>query len=159
VTPPGDPAARVVAALRAAGQTVAVAESLTGGLLCARIVGVPGASAAFRGGVVSYATDLKHTLLGVDADLLAREGPVHSEVAAQMAVGVAARLGATWGASTTGVAGPGPQDGRPAGTVHVAVRGPAGVRVLDLALPGGRTEVREAATGAALDLLVVLLSA
>jgi nicotinamide-nucleotide amidase len=117
-------AARLVFALSEHGQTVAVAESLTGGMLCSALVDVPGASAVVRGGVVSYATDLKHRLLGVDAGLLAANGPVDPDVAAQMAHGVRERLGADWGVATTGVAGPDPQDGIPAGTVYVAVAGP-----------------------------------
>src|ERR671933_205540 len=90
-------AAELVATLRARGQTLAVAESLTGGALAASVVDVPGASAVLRGAVVAYATDLKHRLLGVDGDLLAAQGPVHPEVARQMADGVRERLGATWG--------------------------------------------------------------
>lgn len=109
-----------------AGETVAVAESLTGGLLGGALTDMPGSSETYRGGVTAYATDLKAALLGIDADLLRREGPVHPEVAAQMAAGVRARLDATVGVATTGVAGPDPQpDPRgqlvPPGTVHVAV--------------------------------------
>jgi nicotinamide-nucleotide amidase len=151
---PSELAVRVVARLTERGQTLAVAESLTGGLLAAAVVDVPGASAVLRGGVVAYATDLKHDLLGVDADLLAREGAVHPEVAAQMATGVRTRLGATWGLATTGVAGPEPQDGRAPGTVHVAVAGPDGVRTADLSLPGARAHVRAATVDAALTLLL-----
>ncbi|WP_460445883.1 CinA family protein [Angustibacter aerolatus] len=121
-----DAAADAARTLLAAGATVATAESLTGGMLGAALTAVPGVSAAYRGGVVSYATDLKHALLGVDADLLAREGAVHPDVARAMALGVRDRLGADWGIATTGVAGPDPQDGRPAGTVYVAVAGAAG---------------------------------
>jgi nicotinamide-nucleotide amidase len=145
---------QVVSALSEQGRTVAVAESLTGGLVASTLVGVPGVSAVFRGGVVSYATDLKHRLLGVDAGLLERNGPVDPEVALQMARGVRDRLGADWGLATTGVAGPGPQDGVPAGRVFVAVVGPqvsAGLagsvpyaRVLRLDLSGGRAEIRTA---------------
>ena len=148
------PAADVVARLRAAGQTLAVAESLTGGLLAARVVDVPGASAVLRGGVVAYATDLKHLLLGVPEHLLARHGAVHPEVAAQMAIGVRDRLGATWGLSTTGVAGPQPQDGHPAGTVHLGLAGPSGVRTVELSLPGDRAQIRAATVDAALALLL-----
>jgi nicotinamide-nucleotide amidase len=101
-----------------------VAESLTGGMLCSALIDVPGASAVVRGGVVSYATDLKHRLLGVDAGLLAANGPVDPDVATQMAHGVRERLGADWGVATTGVAGPDPQDGIAAGTVYIAVAGP-----------------------------------
>jgi len=114
----------VISALRERGQTVAVAESLTGGLICAALVEVPGASAAVRGGVVAYATELKHRLLDVDAGLLARNGPVDPDVAAQMALGVRERLGADWGVASTGVAGPDPQDGVAPGRVYLAVAGP-----------------------------------
>jgi nicotinamide-nucleotide amidase len=106
----------------------------------------------FRGGVVAYATELKHELLGVDAGLLHREGPVDPDVAAQMALGVSSRLHGDWGLATTGVAGPGPQDGVPAGRVFVAVAGPqvraglAGgerfVRVARLDLRGDRAAIR-----------------
>jgi len=147
-------AARVVARLTSAAQTLAVAESLTGGLLAARVVDVPGASAVLRGAVVAYATDLKHTLLGVDADLLERQGAVHPQVAAQMASGVRLRLGAHWGLATTGVAGPDPQDGHPPGTVYIALAWPDGVRVVPLALLGARAQIRVATVDAALDLLL-----
>jgi nicotinamide-nucleotide amidase len=144
----------VVDRLTVAGETLAVAESLTGGLLAARIVDVPGASAVLRGAVVAYATDLKHTLLGVDDDLLAREGAVHPQVAAQMADGVRNRLATTWGLSTTGVAGPEAQDGRPPGTVYVGLAGPGGVRSVGLRLRGDRAQVRAATVDAALALLL-----
>lgn len=147
-------AARVVARLTSVGQTVAVAESLTGGLLAASIVDVPGASAVFRGGVVAYATDLKHALLGVDADLLDRAGAVHPQVAAQMAGGVRERLAATWGLATTGFAGPDPQGGQPPGTVFVGVAGPDGVHTLSLTLRGDRAQIRGATVDAALALLL-----
>ncbi len=156
---PDGGAPSLVATLIARGDTLAVAESLTGGALAAAVVDVPGASAAFRGGVVAYATDLKHTLLGVDAGLLAAEGAVHPEVARQMATGVRGRLGATWGVATTGVAGPAPQDGRPPGTVYVAVAGPGAERVERLLLPGPRAEVRAAAVRRALLLLGVVVAA
>lgn len=148
----------VLAELEAAGATLAVAESLTGGLVTATLVAVPGASAVLRGGVVAYAADLKHVLLGVDPELLADVGAVDPEVATAMAVGVRVRLGATWGIATTGVAGPDPQDGQPVGTVHLAAAGPASVvsRRLDLpaeVVAGGRTSVRNAAVEAVLELL------
>lgn len=156
----------VVQRLRAAGQTLAVAESLTGGLLAARVVDVAGASAVLRGGVVAYATDLKHALLGVDADLLARERAVHPQVAEQMARGVRERLGATWGLATTGVAGPDPQDGRAPGTVFLGLAGPSSgppagslagdleVRSVELRLSGNRAQVRAWTVDAALGLLL-----
>ena len=147
-------AAHLISALRERGQTVAVAESLTGGLICAALVEVPGASAVVRGGIVAYATELKHRLLEVDAGLLARNGPVDPDVAAQMALGVRERLGADWGLSTTGVAGPDPQDGHPPGTVFVGLAGPAGRRALALVLAGDRAAVRAGTVDAALTLLL-----
>src|SRR5262249_37641423 len=120
-----DPAA-VHAALLARNATVAVAESLTAGLLAAALTETPGASRTFRGGVVVYATDLKASLAGVPADLLAAHGPVSAPVAEALAVGVRQRLAATYGVALTGVAGPEPQGGQPVGTVYVGVAGPAG---------------------------------
>ena len=144
----------LVADLTARSETVAVAESLTGGLVVARLVDVPGASLVVRGGVVAYAADLKAALLGVDPTLLSRVGTVDAEVAEQMARGVRERLGATWGLATTGVAGPGVQDGHAPGTAYVAVdRAGADCVVRRLDLPGDRTAVREATVSAVLDLL------
>ncbi|MFC0039003.1 CinA family nicotinamide mononucleotide deamidase-related protein [Actinomadura rayongensis] len=106
------------------GATVATAESLTGGLIGAELTEMPGSSATYAGGEVVYATELKHRLLGVPAELLERHGAVHPDVAALMAVGVRDRIGADYGLAVTGVAGPDPQDGQPVGTVHVGVAGP-----------------------------------
>ncbi len=134
-------AAHLVRALRERGQTVAVAESLTGGLVAAALTSIPGVSAVLRGGVVVYATDTKASVLGVDTDLLAREGAVHPLVAEQMAAGVARLMGATWGVATTGVAGPDPQDGHAVGEVYVAVSGPDGAVVsqrAEIDVPDGR---------------------
>ena len=146
-------AREAIEAIAGRGETVATAESLTGGLVADAFVGVPGTSAVYRGGVIPYATSLKHALLGVDADLLENKGPVDPDVALQMAGGVAERLGATWGVATTGVAGPEPQDGVPPGVVYVAVVGPQVRRVERLDLPGERVDVRLAATEKALRLL------
>ena len=143
----------VVRRLIARGETVACAESLTAGLVTARLVDTPGASATVRGGIVAYATPLKATLLGVDAALLALRGAVDGDVATQMATGVAARLAADWGLATTGVAGPDPQDGMPVGTVFVAVVGPSVVVVERLTLAGDRAAVRTGAVDAVLALL------
>ena len=142
-----------VAALRAVGRTVASAESLTGGLVGAALTSVPGSSAVYRGGVVAYATDLKHRLLGVDAGLLARVGAVHPDVARQMAEGVRERLGADYGVATTGVAGPEPQDGRPPGTVWLGLAGPGGSWAVDVSCSGTRSDVRLATTASALSRL------
>ena len=143
----------VVARLAGRGQTLAVAESLTGGLLAATVVDVPGASAVFRGGLVVYATDLKSSLAGVPPGLLAERGPVDPAVARAMAEGARRRCGADWGLATTGVAGPEPQGGVPVGTVHVGLAGPAGPAVRSFALPGDRAAVRRATVAAALALL------
>ncbi len=142
--PDDDVAARLLRALEARGWTVAVAESLTGGAVCARLVEVPGASRVLRGGVVAYATDLKAGLLGVDPALLAERGAVDPAVAAAMAHGVRVRLAADVGLATTGVAGPDPQDGYPPGTVHVAVATAGTSRVASWRLPGDRPQVRAA---------------
>jgi nicotinamide-nucleotide amidase len=154
-------AAEVLGLLSAAGRTLAVAESLTGGLVAAALTDVPGSSVAFRGGIVAYATELKAELLGVDAAMLAAHGPVYPAVAAAMAAGVRDRLGATVGAATTGVAGPGPQDGQPAGTVHIAVSMPASrthdndeTIVRSIALTGDRDEVRRLTVERVLGLLL-----
>ena len=135
---------RLVAELTAAGQTVACAESLTGGLVSATIADTPGASLVLRGGVVAYAADLKTELLGVPAELIARVGTVDPAVAVALAEGVRARLRTTWGLATTGVAGPGSSEGKPAGTVHIAVAGPAGTVTRALGLNGTRAEIRAA---------------
>ena len=154
-----DVAAQIIGLLAARGQTVAVAESLTGGLLAAALTSVPGASAVFRGGVVAYATDLKATILGVPPDLLERHGAVDPEVAAEMATGVRSRMAATIGAATTGVAGPDPSDGKPVGTVYIAVSiGPdaaaASTAVRSLALHGSRDEIRRETVAQCLRLLL-----
>lgn len=140
--------AALVAVLTARGETVAVAESLTGGLVVATLVGVPGASVVVRGGVVAYATPVKHTVLGVSADLLAEHGAVDPEVARQMASGVRTALAvdgepATWGISTTGVAGPDPQDGKPVGTVFVGIASASGAEAYELHLEGDREAIRQ----------------
>lgn len=147
-------AAEVLSMLRAAGWTVATAESLTGGLVAAALTDIPGSSAAFRGGVVSYATDLKARLLGVDSELLAAHGAVYAPVAAAMASGVRERLGATVGVATTGVAGPDPSDGFPPGTVHIAVSLADDTIVRTIGLAGNRDEVRRLTVERVLGLLL-----
>ncbi|MEU3223097.1 nicotinamide-nucleotide amidohydrolase family protein [Streptomyces sp. NPDC006976] len=147
-------AGRVLRLLVARGETLAVAESLTGGLVAAELTSVPGASQAFRGSVTAYATPLKSEVLGVDAALLAERGAVDAEVARQMAAGARRVLGADWGVATTGVAGPEPQDGQPVGTVFVAVSGPRGSgKVAALRLNGDRADIRKESVRSALDLL------
>jgi nicotinamide-nucleotide amidase len=151
-------AEEVIKRLGARGQTIAVAESLTGGMFAAALTAVPGASAVFRGGVVSYATDLKASLLGVPAVLLDAHGAVHPAVASAMAEGARQRMIATVGAATTGVAGPDPQDGQPVGTVYIAVSSAgAGPIVRSLALSGDRQQIRQATVDRLLGLLVGML--
>lgn len=152
------PVSAAIAELRSRGHTVATAESLTGGLVCAALTGVPGASAVVRGGVVAYTVDLKAELLGVPGALLSERGAVSTETAAAMADGARSVLGARWGVATTGVAGPEPSEGKPVGTVHVAVSGRAGsgeeVRAARaLMLHGSRAQIREATAREAVDLL------
>jgi PncC family amidohydrolase len=149
-----DLASQVLDLLRAGGQTVAVAESLTGGLVAAALTDVPGSSASFRGGVVAYATELKADLLGVDAMMLRRHGAVYPQVAAAMAQGVRARLGATYGVATTGVAGPDPSDGQPVGTAHIAVSVADDTVVRTIGLTGDRQEIRRLTVEHALGLLL-----
>ncbi|MEU5365779.1 CinA family protein [Streptomyces sp. NPDC005925] len=156
------PAAQAVRLLTVKGETLAVAESLTGGLVAAEITSIPGASRVFRGSVTAYATELKQELLGVDPGLLSSHGAVDARVAAQMAAGVRVALGTDWGIATTGVAGPDPQDGQPVGTVFVAVDGPlgggsgtaGGGKVTSLRLNGDRAEIRRETVRSVLELLV-----
>jgi nicotinamide-nucleotide amidase len=160
-------AASVVAALRDRSQTLATVESLTGGLVGATITDVPGASAVFRGGLITYATELKAELAGVSAATLAEDGPVAASTADQLARGTAMVCGADWGLATTGVAGPEPQDGHPVGQVFVAVAGPVPgglptaerpVDVRELSLSGDRSGIREQTTRAVLQLLLDALA-
>lgn len=122
--------------------TLAIAESLTGGQVSSSLVEIPGASRVLVGAVVAYATRIKAQVLGVDAAHLELTGPVDRDVALQMAHGVRRLLGADLGLATTGVAGPGPADGHPAGTVHVAVAAPWGQRHRELHLSGDRSQIR-----------------
>ncbi len=151
-------AALVVAALAARGQTLATAESLTGGLIGATITAVPGASAAYRGGVVAYATDLKHSLAGVPTDVLRTFGPVAEATAIALAQGVRGLTGADWALAATGVAGPDPQDGHQPGEVWVGLAGPDGPPVaVRHRFDGDRGTVRQATVAAALALLATSL--
>lgn len=154
----------MIDALTAAGGSIASAESLTGGLLSALLTEVPGSSAVVRGGLVVYATELKHSLAGVDQALLDERGPVDPDVAMALARGVRAACGAAVGIGLTGVAGPDPQHGVAVGTWYVALAGglPGGayVELLSTHLPGEhpddpttRPGIRHAAVRAAVALL------
>ena len=171
-------AREVVDALRARGLKVAVAESLTGGLLMATLTEIPGVSDVLRGGAVTYATDTKASELGVDEDLLQDRGPIDPDVAVAMARGVRRRWHSDVGIATTGVAGPEPQDGHPVGEVYLAVADAAGDLVerlgpvpglapdpgVGLQTAGGsadseqvRSRVRQEAVRAALELVLTRL--
>ena len=149
-----DVAAAVLDLLRERAETVATAESLTGGLVCATLVDAPGASAIVRGAVVAYTADVKSQILGVDDAQIASNGTIDAEVARQMAEGIRLRLGATWGVATTGNAGPESSEGKPVGTVFIAVAGPRTSAVRELSLSGDRTAIRRSTTAAALSLLL-----
>ncbi|WP_407657640.1 CinA family protein [Kribbella turkmenica] len=149
---------RLVGLLRVRGETLATAESLTGGMVGAALTDVPGVSAVYRGGVIVYATELKAQLAGVPHELLAAVGPVHPDTAAALATGVRERLNATYGLATTGVAGPDPQAGIDAGTVYVAAAGPDAVEVRKLELSGDRATVRRGSVHAALELAAALVA-
>lgn len=150
-------AARVIRAAVERGLSLGTAESLTGGALAAALVAVPGASAAFEGGVVSYSHAVKTRVLGVDAGLLERAGAVDPDVAEAMADGARTALGADLAVSTTGVAGPESHDGKPVGTVHLGLVGPDGTRRACLQLSGDREEIRAQTVRAALRALTGVL--
>jgi nicotinamide-nucleotide amidase len=155
--------ANILQELEAKGFKLAIAESLTGGLLSAEFVSVPGASKVLLGSIVAYQTSLKHELLGVSRNLLENQGPVDPEVAAQMAAGVRTKLAnktntdeqLVIGVATTGVAGPESQAGVAVGTVYVAVSGPGliGDSVYAHSFEGDRDSIRTATVSAAIDAL------
>lgn len=155
--------AEVVGRLTSRGLHIAVAESLTGGLLVSALIRTPGASVVVNGGVVAYNTALKASVLGVDAALLAARGAVDPEVAEQMATRVRTALAvegvpAEIGISTTGVAGPDPQDGAAVGTVYLGFSIGDTVTTRALRLTGDRDEIRRSAVEASLKHLLELLA-
>ncbi|MFL6135036.1 MAG: CinA family protein [Nocardioidaceae bacterium] len=131
------------------GLTLATAESLTGGALGDLVSASPGASETYLGGVVSYATSVKVRVLGVRQETVEECGVVSAACAREMASGVRELVGADWSVSTTGVAGPTEQEGKPVGTVFVGVAGPDGSVAHELHLEGNRAEIREQACSAA----------
>lgn len=153
-----DSVAELVARLSTARLQVAVAESLTGGLVMTALTSIPGASAVVRGGVVAYATEVKRSVLGVDAALLDERGAVDGDVALAMARGVRELVGADFGLATTGVAGPEGQDGKAPGVVFVAVDTPFDNWYRELLLEGDREQIRTRAAVAVLELLTEVLS-
>jgi nicotinamide-nucleotide amidase len=135
--------------------TVATAESCTGGNVASRIVSIDGSSAYFLGGIVAYANDVKHRLLGVPEDILANPGAVSEETAIAMAEGARRAIGTTFAISTTGIAGPGGGTARkPVGLVYIGLSGPNGTFAEEHVFPGNRGDIIHAATQRALDLLV-----
>ena len=132
----------LVERLTTRGDTLATAESLTGGQLAALFTSVPGASACYLGGVVSYATSVKVSALGVSASIIDEYGAVSAECAEAMATGVRTLLGATYALATTGVAGPDRQEGHPPGHVWVACATPTGAATRLLALDGDRAAIQ-----------------
>lgn len=147
-------ASAIVTELTRRGQTVACAESLTGGLVAAALTAVPGASAVFTAGIVAYTPRAKTALAGVAAELIDTAGLVSGEVAWALALGARRHGGADWGIGTTGAAGPESHDGQPPGTVWIAVAEPTGdVRSRQLTLPGGRDDVRRDTVTAVLGML------
>ncbi|MCP4897506.1 MAG: CinA family nicotinamide mononucleotide deamidase-related protein [bacterium] len=144
----------VVNALRSRGQTVATAESCTGGLLGAALTEVSGSSEVYFGGVVSYSNNAKESLLAVPHDVLVKHGAVSEEVARAMAFGVRSRFASNWGVGITGIAGPtGGTDDKPVGTVHWAVSGSERTWHGVARFPGNRSVVRQWSVNAALDSL------
>ncbi|MDO5746328.1 MAG: CinA family protein [Actinomycetaceae bacterium] len=140
------------------GWTLATAESLTAGMLCARLCDIPGASQVVRGGVIAYATDVKQDVLSVDKRRLADMGPVDQLVSEQMAEGACRVMRTDVGVSTTGVAGPEPQAGHAVGEVHIAVVTPQGSAHRKLELSGNRQSIRHQTVDAALAMLLRVLT-
>ena len=148
---------RVHLLLRAGGHTIATAESLTGGRLAVHLTDVPGASETYLGGVVTYATEVKSSVLDVPAEVIEEHGVVSAECARAMATGARALTGASWGVSTTGVAGPTDQEGKPPGTVFVGISGPGLLEAVQLDLEGDRKAVQEQTCVQALEALAAIL--
>jgi nicotinamide-nucleotide amidase len=147
--PTKSPAQSIIEILTSRGQTLAVAESLTGGGLGFALTQVPGASAVFLGGIISYTTEVKVRELSVGQSIIDQYKVVSEEVAIEMAEGAKSKFATTWAISTTGVAGPGDYQGVREGTVWIAIRGPIN-QTLTLTLDGGRDGVRQGAISSAI---------
>jgi len=149
----------MVAALQAEllrrSATIATAESLTGGQLGVLLSAATGSSETYLGTVVSYATEVKHKVLGVSPATVSEYGAVSAACAAEMAAGARSVLGADFGVSTTGVAGPAEQEGKPVGLVYIGVAGPDGVVTKELHLSGDRAQIRARACVGALSAAMV----
>jgi nicotinamide-nucleotide amidase len=134
--------------------TLAVAESCTGGMLAKQLTDIPGSSACFIGGVVSYSNTVKRSFLGVSEALIRKHGAVSKPVAAAMASGIRARTGSTWGLGITGIAGPGGGTrSKPVGLVYLGLAGPGRHKTLELHLRGSRDAIRQRTVIASLDML------
>lgn len=148
----------IVESLKSTGETLSIAESLTGGALTSEIVSVPGASHILKGSIVAYSVEIKVHELSVSQDIIDKVGVVSEEVALAMAEGVKARMNSTWSIASTGVAGPGPHHGIPAGTVWLAIVGPDTRETVKLALEGDRERVRRGAVESALGVFARILA-
>ncbi|CAN5401729.1 CinA family protein [soil metagenome] len=147
-------AADLIEALRTSGSTVAAAESLTGGRVCATLVDVPGASDVVLGGVVAYSAQAKVAVLGVPPELIAARGTVNADVAVAMARAALGKFGSTYAISTTGVAGPGPHEGHPEGTVFIGFATAMTAQSWALSLSGTREDIRHETVTHALSYLL-----
>ena len=143
-----------IAALKAQGLTVSTCESLTGGLICATLVDVPGASNVVRGGLITYQTDTKTLLANVDAALIEEKGVVSTEVAMAMAQGTREKLGTDIAVSATGMASPGGENDPPAGTVFVGVSTQTGTYAIPLQLAGDRPSIRRQTVQTAIEAIL-----
>ncbi len=149
----------IVESLKSKGESLSIAESITGGALTSEIVSVPGASHILRGSIVAYSVEIKMRELSVPQELIDRAGVVSEEVALAMADGIRARMNTTWSIASTGVAGPGPHHGIAAGTVWLAIVGPDTRETVKLALEGDRETVRRGAVESALGVFTRILRA
>jgi len=149
----------IVESLKSKGESLSVAESITGGALTSEIVRVPGASHILKGSIVAYSVEIKMRELSVPQELIDRASVVSEEVALAMADGIRARMNTTWSIASTGVAGPGPHQGIAAGTVWLAIVGPNTRETVKLALEGDRETVRRGAVESALGVFARILSA
>jgi len=149
----------IVKTLSLRGETISTAESITGGLIGGAITGVPGSSEVFLGGVISYSNQMKKDELGITAADIKKVGVVSEAIAVAMALAIQKRTKSTWAISSTGVAGPGPIDGIPAGTVWIAIAGPKIAQGIELSIAGKREIVRFGAVESALGAFERILSA
>ena len=149
----------IVKTLSLRGETISTAESITGGLIGGAITGVPGSSEVFLGGVISYSNQMKKDELGITAADIKKVGVVSEAIAVAMALAIQKRTKSTWAISSTGVAGPGPVDCIPAGTVWIAIAGPKIAQGIELSIAGKREIVRLGAVESALGAFERILSA